>query len=568
MILSTPERIAECHRKGWWSDRTVDDALRDAVRLSGDLEAIVDPPNRDVLVGGPARRLTFAQLDREVDRLAGQWLALGLRKDDVVAAQLPNVVEGAIVLLACARMGMVFCPVAMAFRTRELRYLLTKSRARLIVGVRRFKDAVPADALRALVAELPNLERMMLVGDGTNIEFPLDSGALVEEDPRALEEYVGMNPVHPQDVLTICWTSGTEARPKGVPRHHSHWIANGEACTEVGRVRPGDSILNPFPMINTASIGGMVLPWLMNRARLVQHHPFDLPVFLQQLQGERIAYTVAPPAVLSQLLKNEHVLASIDLSGLRSLGSGSSPLAPWMVEGWQTKFGIGIVNIFGSNEGCALFSTPEDLPDPHERAQYFPRFGMPDVQWRSEFARKVDTRLVDLETGEDITEPGKAGELRVDGAMRFDGYWDEPELNASAFDERGFFRTGDMFEIAGVGPLSRYYRFIGRAKEVIIRGGMKISPAELDGLIEAHPHVKEAAFCGVPDDVLGERIGLVAVPKPGSVLTLQSAIEFLRSLDLAPIKLPERLHIVEQLPRNSLGKVVRRDLPALFGAGV
>lgn len=566
MILSSAERIAECRRRGWWGDRTVDDVFREAVAVSGDLEAIVDPPNRTVLVGGPARRLTFAELDLEVDRLASQWLALGLRRGDVVAAQIPNVVEAGIVLLACARLGLVFCPIAMAFRAHELRYLLTKSGARLIVGVQRFKESSPAEALRLLLEEIPTLERLMLVSDGASVGFPLDGGETLAVDLAALAAYRQANPVDPLDTLTICWTSGTEARPKGVPRHHSHWLANGEACSEIGRVRPGDSILNPFPMINTASIGGMVMPWLMNRARLVQHHPFDLPVFLQQLQGERIVYTVAPPAVLSQLLKNEQVLASIDLSTLRSLGSGSSPLAPWMVEGWQTNHGIGIVNIFGSNEGCALFSTPEDLPDPHERAQYFPRFGMAGVQWSSRFSRKVDTRLVDLGTGLDITEPGQPGELRIDGAMRFDGYWEEPELNANAFDERGFFRTGDLFEIAGEGALSRYFRFIGRVKEVIIRGGMKISPAELDGLIEAHPSIKEAAFCGVPDDVLGERVGLVAVAKPGSELTLADAVDFLRALDLAPIKLPEHLRVVDQLPRNSLGKVLRRELPALFAS--
>jgi cyclohexanecarboxylate-CoA ligase len=552
-------------RLGWWSGRTVGDVLREAVDLSGPNEALVDAPNRAALIGTEPRRLTFTELNRQVEILAGTLLQLGLRKGDVLAVQLPNIVESAITFLACARLGLIFCPIAMQFRAHELRYLLSKSRAKAALTVRSFKDTPYAGTLAALRQEISSLERIITVGEGACVGFDLDDGTSASAANDALlAQYLRDVQIDANDLLTVCWTSGTEARPKGVPRSHNHWIANGEACTEVGQVRSGDAILNPFPMINTASIGGMVMPWLMNRARLVQHHPFDLPVFLSQLQGERIAYTVAPPALLSQLLKNDALLARTDLSALRALGSGSAPLAPWMVEGWQQRFGISVVNIFGSNEGCALFSGAEDLPDPHDRARFFPRFGVPGLEWSAKFARKVRTRLVELESGEEITEPGRPGELRIDGALRFDGYWDEPDLNRAAFDETGCFRSGDLFEIAGDGELSRFYRFIGRAKDIIIRGGMKISPAELDTLIEGHPQIKEAAFCGVPDDVLGERIGIAAVPKVGETLTLPSIVEYLRKLEVAVIKLPEYLQVLDELPRNSLGKVVRRDLPDRF----
>ncbi|HKZ72838.1 MAG TPA: fatty acid--CoA ligase family protein, partial [Steroidobacteraceae bacterium] len=407
----------------------------------------------------------------------------------------------------------------------------------------------------ALRAGIPALARVLRVGD---------DAALAARDAGQLAQYLRTLSIDPNEILTLCWTSGTEARSKGVPRHHNHWIANGEVCSELGRVRTGDAILNPFPMINIASIGGMVMPWLMSRGKLVQHHPFDLPVFLRQLQEERIAYTVAPPAVLSQLLKNEEILQRTDLSALHTVGSGSAPLAPWMVAGWQQRFGIGVVNIFGSNEGCALFSTPEDLPDPHDRAQFFPRFGVPGFEWSSRSARKLRTRLVDLESGAEITAAGRPGELRIDGAMRFDGYWEEPEINAYAFDEAGYFRTGDLFEIAGEGERRRFYRFIGRAKDVIIRGGVNISPAELDTLIEGHPDVKEAAFCGVPDELLGERVGIVVVARPDRTVDLASIVAFMRRLEVATFKLPEHLRTSAQLPRNSLGKVLRRELPALF----
>ena len=550
-------------RIGWWVGRTVDEIFREAVALAKHQEALVDPPNRANLIGSAPRRMTFHQLDAEVDAFAGMLVSLGLKQGDVLAAQLPNMVESVIAFLACARLRLIFCPFAMQFRTHELRYMLTKSRARAVVTVGTFKETRPADAFAELRGDLPMLEHLLTVGEGEQISFMMN-GEPSRPAPESLAHRLRDLRIDPNDLLTICWTSGTEARPKGVPRSHNHWVANGEVCSEIGDVRIGDSILNPFPMINTASIGGLVMPWLMNRGRLVQHHPFDLPTFLQQLQQERINHTIAPPAVLTQLLKNEALMANIDLSALRSLGSGSAPLTPWLLEGWQKKFGIAIANIFGSNEGCALFSTGIDLPDPADRAQFFPRFGAPGFKWASCFSNKVRTRLVDAETDEEILEPGRPGELRIDSAIRFDGYWDEPELNCRAFDESGYFRTGDLFEIAGDGERLRYLRFVGRSKEVIIRGGMKISPAELDNLIEGHPQIREAAFFGVPDDVLGERIGIAVAPLPGENVTLEGIVDWLRQRDLAAIKTPERLLLMTELPRNSLGKVVRRALPERY----
>ena len=361
------------------------------------------------------------------------------------------------------------------------------------------------------------------------------------------------------EALTICWTSGTEAMPKGVPRHHDHWVVNGEALVEAAGLRPGDAILNPFPLINIAAIGGMVMPWLVCQGRLIQHHPFDLPIFLSQMQDEAVAYTVAPPPVLNMLLQNEALLAATDLSRLRCLGSGSAPLAPWMVKGWQERHGVTVMNVFGSNEGTSLFSTGEAIPDPEQRARFFPRFGAEGVDWPAAFPAKIRTRLVNPDTEAVITQPGIEGELRIAGAMTFDGYFKAPELSRQAFDDEGFFRTGDLFEITAEAG-ERFYRFVGRRKEIIIRGGLNISPAELDVLIESHPKVREAGCAAYPDQRLGERVCAVVALRPGQDLTLDELNAHLKLQDIATFKLPEKLRIVEALPRNPLGKVVRRDL--------
>ena len=147
----------------------------------------------------------------------------------------------------------------------------------------------------------------------------------------------------------------------------------------------------------------------------------------------------------------------------------------------------------------------------------------------------------------------------------FDGYWKSPEANAEVFTEDGYFRTGDVFEIVkDAEGEPRFYKFVGRCKDIIIRGGVNISPDEIDNLLAGHPKVAEAAVVGYPDDVMGERVGAVVVPKPGEVPVLADLTDFLRSKGLAVFKLPEQLRIVGEIPHNAVGKVLRRELVGLF----
>lgn len=562
MRPSPPERVSEYRRKGWWRGQTVDDLFRRAVAARPDDEALADAPNREALVGTPPQRLTWADADARVDALSHAFAGLGVGRGDVVAMQLPNLVEGVLAFLACARMGAILSPVAVAYRAHELRQILPVVQPRLYLTLGAFHGCDHA----AMLVELKR--------EGVTDAEVVSLDAEAPEGAHVLAERLAAAPSAPYPVpadldaaeaLTICWTSGTEAMPKGVPRHHDHWVVNGEALVEAAGLHPGDTVLNPFPLINIAAIGGMVMTWLVCQGRLVQHHPFDLAVFLRQMQVEKVAYTVAPPAVLNMLLQNEALLAEADLSNLRCLGSGSAPLAPWMVKGWQERHGVTVMNVFGSNEGASLFSTGEAIPDPEQRARFFPRFGADGVDWPAAFPAKIRTRLVDLATGADITEPGQEGELRIAGAMTFDGYFQAPDLTRSAFDDQGFFRTGDLFEIAPEAG-GRYYRFVGRCKEIIIRGGQNISPAELDVLIESHPKVREGACAAYPDERLGERVCAVVAVKPGESLTLDELNDHLRAHEIATYKLPEKLRIIEALPRNPLNKVLRRELAPVAGA--
>ena len=163
------------------------------------------------------------------------------------------------------------------------------------------------------------------------------------------------------------------------------------------------------------------------------------------------------------------------------------------------------------------------------------------------------------ELGEDITEPGIVGELRIDGPTVFPGYIGGESM-PSPFDERGYLKSGDLFEIAG--DEGQYLLYVDRAKDLIIRGGMNIAPAEVEGLIAGHPAVAEVAVFGVPDEVLGERVAAVVSLKPEQSLDLDGLGEFLREKQVAHYKFPERLEVVPALPRNPVGKVLKRDLRA------
>ena len=519
---------------------TLDVLLQQAVAAHPDSEALVDAPNRASFFTGEPQRLTWGDLDNAVNGVASALQAGGVNAGDAVAIQLPNAVELPISLMACFRIGAVATPFPIQHREHELRHGLGTSGARhLITAARPDRD----DLLVASMGVLAEFDAAMFTFGTTTID-----GATVLALPDGPASVPTGHIAHPSDVATICWTSGTTGTPKGVPRAHSMWLASSDSQVTELELTADERILCPFPVVNMAGIGGMLVPWLQTGSALFLHHPIDLPVFLGQISSEAISYTVAPPPLLNMLLRNEAMLDSVDMSHIRKISSGSAPLAPWMVEGWQQR-GIEIVNVFGSNEGAAMLSTMATVPDPAERARFFPapqRLG-------------IEARLMDLETGEEITESGRQGELRFGGPTIFNGYL---QSDGSEFDEHGYYRTGDIFEIADSKGPRRLYQFVDRAKDIIIRGGMNVSAAEIEALISAHEAVAECAVVAYPDDDLGERVGVFVVAAPDTEPTLEVVVDHLRAQKIASYKLPERLETIDALPRNPVGKVVKVDLRA------
>ncbi|MDN5931122.1 MAG: acyl--CoA ligase [Pseudonocardia sp.] len=531
-----PERIAEFVAAGWWHDDeawTWDALFRARVAERCDAVAVVDPANREALLGTPPRRLTWTELDAEVDAFAAVLAARGIGPAAIVGTQLPNTVELVVTYLACARLGAIVSPFPMPWREHELVPLGAAAGLAMFITVTAFGGREHAAEARAIGVPV--------------LAWPLDD--LPAATVPRLEQ-------HPSDVVTLCWTSGTEATPKGVPRCANGWTVIGQGCAAAPSLTADDVILSPFPLVNMAGFGGIFVPWLLTGATLVQHHPFDLPTYLRQIAQERVTYTLAPPALLTGMLRAPGLLDAADLSSLRVIGSGSAPLSGGLIREWRDRFGIEVTNFFGSNEGIPLISDQHTVPDPDARAAYFPWFGGPGLTWPNPASAGVRTRLVDLATGQEITEPGRPGELRVAGPTIMSGYWGGV---GDPFDADGYYRSGDVFAIADDDPT--LLRYVDRARDIVVRGGMNISPAELEALLVAHPAVAEAAVVGVPDEVLGERTAAVVVLAPDAAApTLDELVAMLREEKIASYKLPERLAVVDALPRNPLGKVLKREL--------
>lgn len=567
MVVVPAERIAEYVSKGWWGERTLAGLFIATAQRQPDAFAVADPPNRPRLTGEAARRCTWGELLADVGRMAAFLHGQGLRKDDVVVVQLPNCVELHALYLACAALGVVISPVPMQYRAHENAHVVATTRARMAITTARCGNHAPAAHWAQLAPQLPGLEQLWAFGAGLPATArALDvglAGAPVWTAGQLQAQSASVG-VSAHDVVTVCWTSGTEAQPKGVPRNHNEWLIVGQSVVDAGQLQTGAQMLIPFPFVNMAGVSTSLAAWLLVGGGLHHHHPFDLDVFVAQLREHPTDYTVAAPAVLNMLLKEPGHLAGVDLARLRRVGSGGGPLADWVVEEFAQRFGIEVVNYFGSNEGAALSSTPQDVPDRTQRSRYFPRFGVPGFEWSASNARKVRTRLVDLDTGEDIQQPGHAGELRFSGPTIFSGYFNAPELTARAFDAQGYYRTGDLFEIAG--ERSQFYRFCGRHKDIVVRGGMNISSEEVECLLLAHPKVREAAVIGVPDALLGERVCAVIAPQAGATVSLPELVDFLHRVEqVAAFKWPELLVLVDSLPRNPMGKVLKRELRRLHG---
>ena len=555
MQTSTNTRIRALTERGFWGQDSLHGLLAERVAQEPHALAVADQPDKMELTGMPPARLSFSDLDIASTALALQLLEHGIGPGSRIMVQLPNIVELVVCFYAASKLGAIISPLPVQYGAHEMTQLSTTLETTLFIGCPSFKGQSLIQTARDVLPRLP----VLAIGDDLEClasSVPLKGTRTLATYSRSLNDPANR-------VLTVCWTSGTTGTPKGVPRSANMWLATARATAEAGGYQRGDRLLNPFPLVNMAAIGGFLFAAAELGCGLILHHPLDPAVYLTQMQDEKIHFTIAPPALLNQLAAQPEFWQQFDFSTLRAVGSGSAPLSPAMIATFENDYQKPVINFYGSNEGLALFATPETVPSSEMRAAYFPRFGTPGLEWPGRCHHAVQSKVIDPDTGLEVDEPGAVGELCFAGATVFDGYFGTEDTDV--FTEDGFFRSGDLVEISAA-P-THYYRIVGRCKDIINRGGMKISPAELDTLIESHPQVREAAVCAYADQALGERVCVCLVPKDADhPPSLKEVCGFLKAQGLAKFKLPEKISYLVALPRNPMGKVLRGDLQADIAA--
>jgi acyl-CoA synthetase (AMP-forming)/AMP-acid ligase II len=316
-----------------------------------------------------------------------------------------------------------------------------------------------------------------------------------------------------------------------------------------------DNFLTAGPLVNMASVGTIYIPWLLLGNKMVLHHPFNPPLLIEQFIKEKVTYTLLVPAVVNMLLKHPKV-DQFDLGGIRMITIGSAPPSLWSVQELKRRWGIEFGNIWGQNESTGIVSGPRDVPDAEKRIENFPHWGKPNTKWHSPTTKFFQTKIIDPATGKELTEVGSVGEFWYRGPNVIPCYFNRPDITKTVFDKDGFFNTGDLFQIKEGNCIG----FFDRTKDIIIRGGFNISAQEVENMLLGHPKVLDVAAVAIPDEVMGEKTCVYVVPRQGEKVTLDDLTSFMKEKEIASYKLPERMEIIDAIPRNPVGKILKSAL--------
>lgn len=536
MILHRPELIEEYTRKGYWGHKTLLERFRANREAYPDREAVVDPPNRDELVGTPAQRLSWLEFGQAVDATAAELVRRGFGKDDVLVAQLPNVWELAMLYLAAAKAGGLLSALPMQWRRKDVSYVREMAGARFYVSAETFHGF----DYQALGQEL-DFEHYMGLRELTDIARG-EPGETVNA------------PVDANDIFTLCWTSGTEADPKGCPMSHNNWEYLISLVFTTCGLEKGDRILCVAPLVNMTAVGVNYVPWLAAAGTLVLHHPITPEILLRQLTEERIQYTILVPAMLNMIAKLPNV-DQLDLSSIRTVTTGSAPPSAWSMQEFKRRWDIDIVNIWGQNEGTTLVAGPDDVPELDRRVDHLPWWGKAGVEWPSGIAG-IEVKIL-ADNNEVITDPGGIGELCYRSPGLFAGYFRRPDITESAFTDDCFFRTGDLFIVRD----EKHVGFYDRKKDMVIRGGFNISSVEVENAVLGFGKVQDVAVIPQPDDIIGERVCICVVPADNNdPPALEQINDYLKEQGMSVYKLPEKMRLVDVIPRNPVGKILKKEL--------
>jgi acyl-CoA synthetase (AMP-forming)/AMP-acid ligase II len=471
--------------------------------------------------GGPS--VTYDQLRQQVAALAAQLNHFGLGRGDRIAMALPNGLEVIASFLAASTVGTA-APLNPAYTRDEFKFYLEDTSARALIlpssGADEARAAAGDDVLIIEVA-LDRAGRVQFSSEGNA------SGAQTGDFPNA------------GDTALILHTSGTTSRPKRVPLSHANLTTSARNVAETYELTPDDVSLCVMPLFHVHGLVASTLATLSTGGTLVVPPKFNPLSFWPTVREHRVTWYSAVPTIHQVLLSRAKTSRPSGSEQLRFIRSCSAALAPQTMADIEEKFGVPILEAYGMTEAAhQMASNP--LP--------------PGARKAGSVGCGTAVEIAILDKAGEVLPQGETGEVSIKGANVFGGYEGNAEANAESFSN-GWFRTGDQGYLDSEG----YLTLVGRIKELINRGGEKISPREIDEVLLTHPAVAEAVCFGIPDRVYGEEVAAAVVLKASA--TEAELTAHCRS-SLSDFKCPKTIYIVEAIPRTATGKIQRRNVAA------
>jgi len=531
-VVRFPQEFAARYRaKGYWEDRSLRDTFAEISARYSDRVAIID---RD-------REVTYAELDERATRLALNLLDEGLRPLDRVVVQLPNVVEFAYFYFALQKIGCIPIMALPTHRYREISQFIELSGAAACVAPDRARDFDYTKLIRRIRDAHTNLRLGIILGAAPKGFLSLTE--LIErKSVRSADELKSIT-IDPEDPALFQLSGGTTGVPKLIPRTHNDYVYNSKMAASVTSVGPDKILLDVLPLAHNLPLACPGLQgFFMHGGKVVLANTTRGEDIFPLIERHRITHVAVVPALLIRWI-NDPLIKKFDLSSLQVIQSGGQRLQPEIRR--RTKELIPSVTVqenFGMAEGMLMFVRLDDAED--VKMETVGRPISPDDE----------VRLVDDDDNE--VAPGEIGEFLARGPYTLRGYYGAPEYNARAFTTDGFYRSGDLMRQHPSGN----YIVEGRKKDLINRGGEKISAEEVENLILTHPAVQNVACVPIPDAILGERMCACVILRKGRSLALPDLVAFLAEQEIAKHKLPERLEIMDDFLLSPFGKVSKKDL--------
>jgi acyl-CoA synthetase (AMP-forming)/AMP-acid ligase II len=521
----------EWYREGWYSDRTCLDALEAGAAERGDVPLTF-------VVGDSVSSPTIREIRDRALVLAASLQGLGVRGGDAVAVQLTNRVECAVAYQAVLLCGAVLVPIVHIYGPVEVAFILNQSGAKVLIMPDRHGSITYSERLQEL-SRIDSLRHVVILdaepGEGYHAWSQLDTPAARYRRPA----------VNADDVCLLMYTSGTTSAPKGVQHSHNTVLAEQKTMPALLAGQPDDVSLVTFPPGHIAGVASMLRP-LITGVRTVFIDGWDPALAVEVVHRFGVTCTAGTPFHLAGILELGDT--GDKLASLREFLVGAAPVAQ-EIGRRAAQAGISTFRSYGATEHPTVTGEHEGEPE-------WARLSTDGKPLPGSAVRIVGPDGADCPTGVD-------GEVVVRGPDQFVGYQDR-SLNAEAFTADGWFRTGDLGHLDDEGRLT----ITDRIKDVIIRGGETISAGQVEEVLKAHPAVADGVAVAAPHPRYGDVVAVVVVLKPGCALDLDGLRAHFAASGLARQKTPERLAIVDELPRTSLGKVRKAQLRAdLFGAG-